>query len=200
MDIELNLNGLVSLMNGVISFVNILLFAFTIKKFISTEKSTPSTNGHTDVPLKTDLPIRKLAVECVASTRDDFGRIQVLTSKFTEDRLIKEFEKAIEQQFFLIKGICLKDLTAMLGTNQRYASYILNKYTGMNFSNFVQHARILYLIALVEQNPCLLNLKLTSLAEKAGFSSMSKFCSAFRALKGVAPSEYFRHQRSGLHK
>ncbi|ULT23664.1 helix-turn-helix domain-containing protein [Sphingobacterium sp. E70] len=86
----------------------------------------------------------------------------------------------------------LGDLADLLSTNQRYASYIVNMVTGQDFNNYVQQARIAYLIERVERDPELLNVKFSILAESAGFSSISKFSSVFKSVMGVPPSEYFQ--------
>lgn len=120
----------------------------------------------------------------------------VSISKATEGRLLEEFEKVKKQRFYLKPKISLADLAALIGTNERYMSYILRKYTGMDFNNYLQHARIGYLIECVEREPDLLNEKFSVLADKGGFSDTSKFSAVFKNVKGVSPSEYFQKIRN----
>lgn len=212
MEIELNFGALFSLINGIISIANILLLAMTVKRH-TTKKDSGVKNSHdnlvpkaqlqADQEVETALAKKEIVTELVDhgdlqvedNAKPDVKRCDVLMSKATEDRLLQDFEKAKEQQFFLKKGICLTDLAKMLGTNQRYVSYILNTHAGMDFNNFVQKSRVEHLIALVEEHPDLLNNKFSVLAEKVGFSSISKFSSVFKAIKGMPPSEYFHQCR-----
>ncbi|MDR2271691.1 MAG: helix-turn-helix domain-containing protein [Sphingobacterium sp.] len=139
----------------------------------------------------------------VGNSESPFGHIMeepkradVLISKITEERLLQEFGQAQASLFFLKPSISLHDVAALLGTNQRYASYIINKYVGLDFNSYVQHARVKYLLECIEHDPNLLKVKFSVLAEKAGFSSISKFSSVFKAVKGISPSEYFQRLRS----
>ncbi|MCS4226503.1 AraC family transcriptional regulator [Sphingobacterium sp. BIGb0165] len=185
---EGNYNSLILILNITICVINVLLLVITYKqRQIKKEQ-------------KNILPLNPVIKE-----NEEFDEIipdkieieqakkgEVLISKITADRLIEEFNKAQINKFFLKKGVSLGDLADLLNTNQRYASYIVNMVTGQDFNNYVQQARIAYLIERVERDPDLLNVKFSILAESAGFSSISKFSSVFKSVMGVPPSEYFQ--------
>lgn len=193
---ESNYNSLFTFTNGIISIINIVLLVITINRYNRTK--TIQLNGHQEVLGDTEDCSDHNQPEVEVVEREEVKRADVLMSKQTEDRLLEEFEKAQKSRFFLKKGVSLNDLAEMLGTNQRYVSYILNKHAGMDFNNFVQQARVEYLISSVEKDPDLLNVKFAVLADQAGFSSISKFSSVFKAIKGMPPSEYFQRVRSAL--
>src|SRR5690606_41489232 len=78
----------------------------------------------------------------------------------------------------------------MMATNSNSVSYIIKKYRHMDFYEFIQHKRIEYFLTLVKTSPELLDFKLAYLAEKCGYSSLSKFSTSFKAVTGMPPSTY----------
>ncbi|GAA4171647.1 MULTISPECIES: helix-turn-helix domain-containing protein [Sphingobacterium] len=183
------------LINVSLLTVNIVLLLISVRHYLI-EKTKPGEFIESDQSLaiesdgalvNSDVPDAYLKAE---SKRSD-----VLISKITEDRLLQEFEKAQAKLFFLKRSVSLNDVADLLGTNQRYASYIINKYFGSDFNSYVQRARIKYLIDCVEHDPNLLKMKFSVLADKAGFSSISKFSSVFKSVIGISPSAYFQRLR-----
>lgn len=191
MNLKMDYNDLFTLINCILSVVNLLLLLFFVLRYMQSRKSAKVISS----PLDNDIRIENNDGEETICSKDELKCADVLMSKITEDRLVEQFERAQAARFFLKKGVSLQDLADLLGTNQRYASYILNRHVGLDFNNYIQQARIEYLINSVELNPDLLNVKFSVLAEKAGFSSISKFSSVFKAVKGIPPSEYFQRLR-----
>ncbi|MDR6733887.1 helix-turn-helix domain-containing protein [Sphingobacterium sp. 2149] len=194
MNLKMDYNDLFTLINCILSVVNLLLLLFFVLRYRQSRKSAQVIA----LPLDDDIRIENNDGEETICSKDELKCADVLMSKITEDRLVEQFERAQAARFFLKKGVSLQDLADLLGTNQRYASYILNRHVGLDFNNYIQQARIEYLINSVELNPDLLNVKFSVLAEKAGFSSISKFSSVFKAVKGIPPSEYFQRLRMTL--
>lgn len=194
MNLKMDYNDLFTLINCILSVVNLLLLLFFVLRYMQSRKSAKVISS----PLDNDIRIENNDGEETICSKDELKCADVLMSKITEDRLVEQFERAQAARFFLKKGVSLQDLADLLGTNQRYASYILNRHVGLDFNNYIQQARIEYLINSVELNPDLLNVKFSVLAEKAGFSSISKFSSVFKAVKGIPPSEYFQRLRMTL--
>lgn len=168
---------------GVISIINTILLIVSIRR----------RNKHIEVDAKDNFPIPLVEEDILVKdgAREKIRRTDVLMSKVTEDRLLKDFEKLKKSNFFLKQGVSLNDLASALDTNQRYVSYILNNYEGVDFNKYVQQIRISYVIECIEQDPDLLNEKFSVLAEKAGFSSVNKFSSVFKSIMEITPSEYF---------
>ncbi|GAA4171573.1 helix-turn-helix domain-containing protein [Sphingobacterium ginsenosidimutans] len=185
---EGNYNILILILNITICVINVLLLVITYKqRQLKKEQKNVSS---LDSVIKEDEEFDEIIPDKIETEQSKKG--EVLISKITADRLIEEFNKAHSNKFFLKKGVSLGDLADLLSTNQRYASYIVNMVTGQDFNNYVQQARIAYLIERVERDPELLNVKFSILAESAGFSSISKFSSVFKSVMGVPPSEYFQ--------
>ncbi|MCS4226484.1 AraC family transcriptional regulator [Sphingobacterium sp. BIGb0165] len=192
---ESNYHHLFILINVSLLMINIVLLLISVKQYLY-EKSKPGEFIEPEQSLaiesdgtlaNSDVPNEYL--------KEDSKRSDVLISKITEDRLLQEFEKAQANLFFLKRSVSLNDVADLLGTNQRYASFIINKYFGLDFNSYVQQARIKYLIECVEHDPNLLKMKFSVLADKAGFSSISKFSSVFKAVIGIPPSAYFQRLR-----
>lgn len=198
MNSAMNYKDLFILINCMLFIVNLILLIFSFIRYTRSQRSRRSAevccienkrDGSVDVKdgLLVNEPIKS-----------DQKTAEVLISKVTEDRLIEQFKKVQASRFFLKRGVSMQDLAHLLGTNQRYVSYILNRYVGLDFNSYIQQARIEYLINCVEKDPDLLNVKFSVLAEKAGFPSMSKFSSVFKSVKGIPPSEYFQRMRMTL--
>lgn len=194
MNVNIGYNDLIILINCILSIANLMLLLYFIRH-IKRLRQKASTIA---IPLVDEKEVDNCEKQEAAGEGEELVRTGVLISKVTEDRLVEQFQKAQEGRFFLKKGVSLQDLADLLGTNPRYVSYILNRYVGMDFNNYIQQARIEYLISCVERDPDLLNVKFSVLAEKAGFSSISKFSSVFKAVKGIPPSEYFQRFRTPL--
>src|SRR5690606_25365518 len=103
-----------------------------------------------------------------------------LISDDTEERLLETLIKLEEEMFFLDKEVSLTKLATQFDTNPRYISYIIKKYRGKDFNNYIQHSRIHYIINRIRSDKDLLDYKLSYLADMAGFSSHSKFSSVFK--------------------
>lgn len=111
-------------------------------------------------------------------------------SEETENRLLDLLEAQEEKHFYLRKNMTRADIAGVLGTNQRYISYIIRKHRGMDYYTYLQSCRINYILKRFKQEPQLLDYKMTKLASLAGFSDNSKFSTAFKAITGTTPSAY----------
>ncbi|MFD1771622.1 helix-turn-helix domain-containing protein [Sphingobacterium suaedae] len=179
-----------------LSITNVLLLVLSIRSSLR-QRSAMSLFLSELSDIVTTGKEEAIAVEA-APKRSQCKKISPLMSKVTEDRLMEDFEKARRSMFYLKKGVNLNDLAELLGTNQRYVTYIVNKSTGMDFNTFVQKGRVDHLIECVKKDPDLLNEKFAVLADKVGFSSTSKFSSVFKLIKGVSPSEFFQVMKRDL--
>ncbi len=118
----------------------------------------------------------------------------------TEERLLAMLVQLEEEAFFLDKEISLTKLATRFGTNQRYISYIIKKYRGKDFNNYIQHSRIHYIISRIRLDRTLLDYKLSYLADMAGFSSHSKFSSVFKTVTGLPPSVFIHFTKDEFNK
>lgn len=167
--------------------------------FINTILLIYSTQKKNSVQAKDGMPARGSEKDCFEADigdQDAMNSSSINMSLLTEQRLLREFEKVVNDKFFLRKKITLAELADLLGTNTRYTTYIVSKCTNLSFNRCVQQARIEYFIDLLEKNPDRLNEKFAILADEIGFSSVNKFSSVFKQVKGISPSEYFNKQRA----
>ncbi|KKO89239.1 hypothetical protein AAW12_24330 [Sphingobacterium sp. Ag1] len=119
-------------------------------------------------------------------------------SKETEDRLYANFLREEMEQFYLDKTTSLNKLAGNMGTNQRYASYIIQKYRNTDFYTYLQSNRINYIIGRIKKDPTLLDFKLAHLAEMCGFASLSTFSTAFKNQTGLPPSAFVHFTKKDL--
>ncbi|MNJ94276.1 Helix-turn-helix domain protein [compost metagenome] len=111
-------------------------------------------------------------------------------SKETEDRLYQLLLKKEAELFYLEKGVTLSQLAADMGTNSRYVTYIIQKFKGKDFYDYLQTRRIDYIVDKIRTSPELLDFKLSYLADMCGFASLSKFSSSFKSVTGMPPSAF----------
>lgn len=119
-------------------------------------------------------------------------------SKETEDRLYENFLKEEQALFYLDKTTSLNKLAGKMGTNQRYASYIIQKYRNTDFYTYLQSNRINYIVERIKIDPTLLDFKLAHLAEMCGFASLSTFSTAFKNQTGLPPSAFVHFTKKDL--
>lgn len=98
---------------------------------------------------------------------------------------LDEFERSV---IFLSPNFTLASLSEYVNSNQKYVSYILNNEKGKNFSTYLNDIRIDYVIQKLKSDPNFRNYKISHLSKKCGFSSHSKFSSAFKTVTGKSPS------------
>ena len=107
------------------------------------------------------------------------------------ERAILEKLSTFEQgDAFINTSINLATLSVMLETNSKYLSYVINKHKGKDFSNYIGDLRIYYILRKLKSSPEYLNYKISYLAEKAGFSTHSKFTAKFTVVTGMSPSAF----------
>lgn len=92
-----------------------------------------------------------------------------------------------EKQLFRNKDLRLADLAAALHTNTANLSAYLNGELNTTFPAFVTGYRIRYAQELMRQDPMM---RLSKVAEAAGFTNEKSFMRSFKAACGVTPSEW----------
>lgn len=110
--------------------------------------------------------------------------------KETEERILVSLIELEKEDFYLQGDITLMALANLLNTNSKYLSYVINRNTSKDFNNYINELRIRYIIKKFQTDPEYLTFKLAYIAEKAGFSSHSKFTSYFKSITGVSPTNF----------
>ncbi|MBL1409051.1 helix-turn-helix domain-containing protein [Sphingobacterium faecale] len=136
-------------------------------------------------------PVTRVAKREVSEgTNVTVKKKEVNISKDTEQRLREQLNKLEKKNFYLEKSLTLNQLANSMGTNPRYVTYIIQKYREKDFYEYIQTKRIEYIIDQLDKSPELLGFKLSYLAEMCGFTSLSKFSTAFKLVTGTPPSAY----------
>lgn len=85
----------------------------------------------------------------------------------------------------------LNDLAMLLGSNRTYVSQLINQKTNSNFSEYINSYRIEYakeILSSEEEED--IQLSLSEIAVKSGFSSLSSFYRMFTKLEETTPAKY----------
>lgn len=168
-------------------FAAYFLLVWKRKIWIHPEATDPSN----DIPTHLFLDATELSIpDKMESEKDNSKLNQIKISKYTETNLFRKLEKLEEEKFYLEKNVKLDQIASKMGTNSKYVSYIILKYRQMDFYEFIQKKRIEHFINLIKVSPELLDFKLAILAQKCGFSSLSKFSTSFKNITGMPPSTY----------
>lgn len=137
------------------------------------------------------LEIESIAVSNASVENKTSGKIKdIQIAEDTEARLLHGLCVLENEYFFLEKSVSLNSLALLLGSNQRYVSYIIRKYRGKDFYPYIQSKRIEYIVTILKEDAALLDYKLSHLADISGFSTPSKFSIAFKNEMGVPPSAF----------
>lgn len=120
-------------------------------------------------------------------------RKTLVIPKETETRLLNGLAQLEEGTTYLGKEITLPYIASLLKTNTKYLSAIINRNKGRDFSTYISEWRIHYMINRLQQQPEYQQYKIAHLAEACGFSSHSKFTTAFKNVTGISPSAFIEN-------
>lgn len=109
------------------------------------------------------------------------------------DQLFQEIEEYFKQEKpFLNPDLSLDQLERHFGISGRYLSEAIKKNTGLNFSNYVNQARLDYFTENLNSGDFLKNKTVDDIALELGFRSVNSFYLYFRKVKGCTPKEYLK--------
>jgi AraC-like DNA-binding protein len=120
--------------------------------------------------------------------------------KDTEDLLLTKLEKFESGKKYLTKDFSLAQLAALLDTNTKYLSEVINKYKRKNFNSYTNELRIRYIVEKLKNDPKYLSYKVSYLAEECGFSSHSLFSAAFKTHTGITPNVFIQFLSDDLRR
>lgn len=80
----------------------------------------------------------------------------------------------------------LNTLTSMFHVSTGHLSRLFRKEIGMTFIEYLIRVRIRYAVKLLDST----DMRIYEIADRVGYSSQHYFCSAFKRVLGVAPTEY----------
>jgi len=108
----------------------------------------------------------------------------------TVNTLLKKLEKFEQSEKFLKNELNLTWLANHLNTNPKYLSEVINRFKGKNFSNYINHLRIRYIVTKIKENAAYREYKISYLAQECGYASPQVFVIAFKKETGVPPSAF----------
>ena len=95
-----------------------------------------------------------------------------------------------ERKPYLNPKLTLADLAQEMHINRTYLTTVLNRDIGKSFYDFVNEFRITEACAIIDALPPSERPKLSDVASRSGFNSLSTFKRSFLKVKGMLPSQY----------
>ncbi|MBN9313454.1 MAG: hypothetical protein BGO40_06125 [Chryseobacterium sp. 39-10] len=117
-------------------------------------------------------------------------RKTISISTETEQYLLQKIEQFEKGNDFTEKSFTMAKMAALMDSNAMHINYVLQKYRGKTFTDYINELKINYIVRLLINNPQYLNYKISYLSDIAGFSNHSRFTQIFKKELGVSPSEF----------
>ncbi|MBD8084558.1 helix-turn-helix domain-containing protein [Chryseobacterium caseinilyticum] len=132
--------------------------------------------------------------QTLAVVKPACGRRSSLPEEVVKDLLVKlsDFE---DNGGFRTKGLTLDMLAKNFGTNSNYLSVFINDTKGLYFKPYLMQLRINYIIKKLNEDKKYLTLKISGLAEDAGFLHRQNFSDAFLEMTGMRPIDYVKQKK-----
>lgn len=112
------------------------------------------------------------------------------------DYKLDKIKKIIEEEkIFLNPNLSLTSLSDRFELNESYFSYLFNKNSDINISNYINKLRV-ETVKSILLNKDFKNYTLISIALESGFNSKSAFYTAFKKETGLTPTAYRKQNLS----
>ncbi|MDR1055261.1 MAG: helix-turn-helix domain-containing protein [Prevotellaceae bacterium] len=134
--------------------------------------------------------------EQIGELRSKIGKEFIIkkysVSSISEEKEIKLYEELTNliknEHIYKQNDLTKEKLAALLNTNRTYLSQVINKYSGLSFTHFINSFRIEDAVhVLSDPNN---DIPLKALSIDIGFNSTTTFYTAFRSSVGMTPSLY----------
>ncbi|WP_106915071.1 helix-turn-helix domain-containing protein [Chryseobacterium aurantiacum] len=136
----------------------------------------------------TDSPVLSVVQEHLESEVKDDTALQISAEK--EEELVRSMKDFEQKHLYLDKNISRPKMASHLNTNTKYLSYIIRKYRNSDFSDYINHHRIDYIVKKLYTESEYRNYKISYLAEMCGYSSHSRFANIFKKHMDISPSDF----------
>jgi len=104
-----------------------------------------------------------------------------------ERELFEQVSAMMEKGLYKRKGLTIAGLATTLGTNTKYISSCINTGAGCSFLDYVNGYRVRFAQKKLQETP---QMRLSDIADAAGFASESAFYRNFKAVTGQTPAEW----------
>ena len=104
-----------------------------------------------------------------------------------ERELFERVSAMMEKGLYKRKGLTIAELATTLGTNTKYISSCINTGAGCSFLDYVNGYRVRFAQKKLLETP---QMRLSDIADAAGFASESAFYRNFKAVTGQTPAEW----------
>lgn len=131
--------------------------------------------------------------EDASKKEDKLSKIDI-SNEFFKDLKVRLVSSMIEDKIFLKSGLNIHDLAAVLNTNSKYVSTLINQEFKVNFVTFINKYRIDEAKILL-LDPKKNNVTIEAIGNESGFKSKSAFNVAFKKETGITPSMYVKESR-----
>lgn len=125
----------------------------------------------------------------------EFPAVEQIKMKHLFGRINDLVEKS---KLYTDKELRIKQISQLLGTNDKYVSQAIRLHTGLMFSQYVDLFRIGLAVKMLTVDEYTSTMEV--IAEAIGFNSTSTFYRNFKDVVGMAPTEFAIAYRSGDEK
>lgn len=113
-----------------------------------------------------------------------------------ENHLFQRLESYFRiEKPFLDQDFSLSQVEKHLGISGRYISEAIKQETGLNFSAYVNQARLNYLAVYLSKDLSLRDKNMDEIAYELGFRSVNSFHQFIKKTKGCTPKEYLKNEQ-----
>lgn len=113
-------------------------------------------------------------------------------SSETQKRIMNLLQDFENSEDFLRKDITIGLLSSQLNTNSKYLSEIIKHQKSQNFSSYIHHLKINYIVHKLYNEPRYRDYKISHLAEICGYASPQAFFAIFKKINGVTPAHFIQ--------
>lgn len=137
-----------------------------------------------------------LAVHPVA---DDPKYERSALTQLQRDRLANDISKVMEsQQPFCSSDFSLTTLAALVDSNSKYVSQVINDVFKKNFSTFVNEYRVNLACERLTDQANFGHYSMNGIGDSVGFKTGATFTTVFKKMTGITPSVYQKMSRQRL--
>lgn len=117
-------------------------------------------------------------------------KTEKIMSEEKEKELLMKIEEFEKTEIFTDEKFTMGKFASALESNAKYINYVLQKYKGNTFSDYLNDLRIKFIVNKLIEHPEYLNYKISYLAKISGFTSHSRFTYIFKSVLNISPSEF----------